>query len=103
MNATPQMAKQKLAKDLRTTIDDVEELLRLTAGQVGERMGEVRNRLQSSLTESKAHLTHLQTEAIERGKQATAEAEEYVHDHPWKVVGIVGLVGVLIGALIARR
>ena len=63
MNATPQMAKQKLAKDLRTTIDDVEELLRLTAGQVGERMGEVRNRLQSSLTESKAHLTHLQTEA----------------------------------------
>jgi ElaB/YqjD/DUF883 family membrane-anchored ribosome-binding protein len=96
-------AKQKLAQDLRTTMDDVEELLRLTAGQVGERMGEVRTRLQSSLADSRSHLANLQAEAVERGKQMTADAEEYVRDNPWKVIGIVGLVGLVIGALIARR
>jgi ElaB/YqjD/DUF883 family membrane-anchored ribosome-binding protein len=96
-------AKQKLAQDLRTTMEDVEELLRLTAGQVGERMGEVRTRLQSSLADSRTHLADLQTEAVERGKQLTEDAEVYVRDNPWKVVGIVGLVGLVIGALIARR
>ena len=96
-------AKQKLAQDLRTTMDDVEELLRLTAGQVGERMGEVRTRLQSSLADSRTHLANLQAEAVERGKQMTADAEVYVRDNPWKVIGIVGLVGLVIGALIARR
>ena len=97
------MAKQKLAQDLRTTMDDVEELLRLTAGQVGERMAEVRTRLQTSLSDSRSHLSNLQAEAVERGKQMTADVEEYVHDNPWKVIGIVALAGLVIGALIARR
>ena len=97
------MAKRKLAQDLRTTMDDVEELLRLTAGQVGERMAEVRTRLQTSLADSKSHLSHLQTEAVERGKQVSADVEEYVHDNPWKVIGIVALAGLVIGALISRR
>jgi ElaB/YqjD/DUF883 family membrane-anchored ribosome-binding protein len=70
---------------------------------VGERMGDVRTRLQSSLADSRSHLANLQAEAVERGKQMTADAEEYVHDNPWKVIGIVGLVGLVIGALIARR
>ena len=96
-------AKQKLAQDLRTTMEDVEELLRLTAGQVGDRLGEVRARLQSSLADSRQHLAHLQTEAVERGRQMTAEADEYVRGNPWKVIGVVGLVGLVIGALIARR
>ena len=66
-------------------------------------MSEVRNRLSSSLAESRDHLSHLQADAIERGRQMTAGAEEYVHDHPWKVLGVVALAGIVIGALIARR
>ena len=98
-----QRAKQKLSQDLRTTIDDVEELLRLTAGQVGERMADVRARLQSSLADSRSHLAELQSEAIERGKQMTASVEEYVHDNPWRALGVVALAGLIIGALISRR
>src|SRR5262245_32251647 len=96
-------AKQKLAKDLRTTMDDVEELLRLTAGQVGERMAEVRTRLQSSLADSRTHLTDLQNTAVDRGKQMTPGVEEYVHDNPWRALGIVALAGLIIGVLISRR
>lgn len=96
------MARQKLAQDLRTTIDDVEELLRLTAGQVGERMIEVRNRLQDSLAGSRAHLQSLQADALERGRQASAEVEHYVQDNPWKALGIAALAGLIIGALLRR-
>ena len=98
-----QAAKQKLAQDLRTTIDDVEELLRLTAGQVGERMGEVRSRLQSSLAQSRSHLTDLQSELMERGKQVTADVEDYVRDHPWQALGIAAVACLVLGALISRR
>jgi ElaB/YqjD/DUF883 family membrane-anchored ribosome-binding protein len=96
-------AKRKLAQDLRTTMDDVEELLRLTAGQVGERMAEVRSRLQTSISDSRSHLANLQAGAVERGRQVSADVEEYVQDNPWKVIGIVALAGLVIGALIARR
>lgn len=97
------VARQKLAQDLRTTIEDVEELLRLTAGQVGERMAEVRSHLQESLAQSRTHLQGLQADAIERGRQASAEVEHYVQDHPWKALGIAALAGLVVGALIAHR
>lgn len=98
-----QAAKQKLAQDLRTTMEDVEELLQLTAGQVGERMAEVRTRLQSSLAESRSNLAELQSEVMERGRQVTDDIEDYVRDHPWKALGIVGGACLLIGALISHR
>ena len=42
-------------------------------------------------------------EAETVGRQVSADVEEYVQDNPWKVIGIVALAGLVIGALIARR
>jgi ElaB/YqjD/DUF883 family membrane-anchored ribosome-binding protein len=98
-----QVAKEKLARDLRNTIEDTEELLRLTAEQMGERIVEVRRRVQSSLAQSRVQLARLQSEAMTRGKEATTQVDEYVNANPWKAIGIVGLAGLVVGALIARR
>lgn len=98
-----QQAREKLARDLRATIEDTEELLRITAGQVGERIAEARTRVQASLAQARMQLAKLQSEVVARGKEASAQADEYVHAHPWKAVGIAGLAGLLVGALISRR
>jgi ElaB/YqjD/DUF883 family membrane-anchored ribosome-binding protein len=97
------IARDKLILDLRNTIEDSEELLRLTASQVGERVAEVRAKAEGSLRVARGHLERLQAEAVTRGKQASVEVDQYVQANPWKVVGVVGLAGLLLGTLLARR
>ena len=44
-----------------------------------------------------------QDAALKRGRQIANDTDAYVHEHPWRAIGIAGAVGVLIGMLIARR
>ena len=36
-------------------------------------------------------------------KQAATVADDFVHDHPWKSMGIAAGVGLILGLLIGRR
>ncbi len=40
---------------------------------------------------------------LKRGRQIAHDTDAYVHEHPWRAIGIAGAVGVLVGMLIARR
>ena len=82
--------KAKLMDDLRMVIDDAQEMLRMTADQVGESAAGVRARVQARLAEATEELHHLQDAAIARA-------------NPWKAVGIAAGVGLLVGLLISRR
>ena len=39
----------------------------------------------------------------ERAKVLGTSADDYVHDHPWQTVAIVGLVACLLGFLFGHR
>lgn len=97
------VTKDKLVQDLRVVVADAEELLRATAGQAGEKVAVARERIQESLAAAKARLAVAQEELIERTKQAARATDEYVHENPWRAVGIAAGVGVIIGLLIGRR
>ena len=45
----------------------------------------------------------LQETAIRKGRKIVHDTDEYVHENPWRAIGIGGAVGLLIGMLIARR
>jgi ElaB/YqjD/DUF883 family membrane-anchored ribosome-binding protein len=95
--------KDKLMADLKVVIADAEELLRLTAGEVSAGTGDVRMRLQERLATAKDGLLKLQESATEKAKAAGRAADDYVHDHPWKSVGIAAGIGLVVGLLIGRR
>jgi len=95
--------KDKLMADLKVVIADAEELLRLTAGEVSAGTGDVRMRLQERLATAKDGLLKLQESATEKAKAAGRAADDYVHDHPWKSVGIAAGIGLVVGMLIGRR
>ena len=48
MDTTTQPSKDKLVGDLKAIITDAEELLKLTAGQTGDKLGDVRGRMAST-------------------------------------------------------
>lgn len=101
MNDT--VSKEKLVADLKVVVADTEELLRATAGQAGEKVAEIRGRLQEHLANAKASLAEAQAVVIDRAKQVGRATDDYVHDNPWRSVGVAAGIGFIVGLLIGRR
>ena len=95
--------KEKLMSDLKVVIADAEELLKMTAGQVGDKATELRGRMQTRLEQAKAELARVQAAAGVKAKEAGQATDAYVRENPWQAVGIAAGAGLLIGMLISRR
>jgi len=103
MNSTTDVSKQKLAADLKIVVADAEELLRATAGQAGEKVAELRSKIESRLHDARATLAEAQEAVVDNAKKVGRATDDYVHENPWKSVGIAAGVGLLVGILIGRR
>lgn len=95
--------KDKLMSDLRVVISDAEELLRMTAGEAGEGVADLRGRIQARMNQAKADLVHLQEVAVAKARAAGHATDEFVHENPWKSIGFAASVGLVVGLLISRR
>jgi len=98
-----QVSKEKLVADFKVVIADAEELLRATAGQAGEKIGDLRAKAQDHLASAKLKLADAEAAVVDKAKQAGRAADDYVHDNPWGAVGVAAGVGFLVGLLIGRR
>lgn len=103
MNDTSPVQKDKLMNDLRMVIADAEEILRMTADQAGESAADLRGRVQARMNQAKVDLLHLQDVAVAKVKAAGHATDEFVHENPWKSIGLGAAVGMLLGVLISRR
>jgi ElaB/YqjD/DUF883 family membrane-anchored ribosome-binding protein len=102
-NAANSTGRDKFVQDMRMVISDAEELLRATANQAGEKIGVARERIQDSLHQAKAKLAEAEAVLKERGADAARYTDEYVHENPWRVIGIAAAVGLVLGLLMTRR
>ncbi|MEI7731199.1 MAG: DUF883 family protein [Verrucomicrobiota bacterium] len=96
-------SKEKVAEDLRILAQDAEELLKVTAGEVSDKLGEkaraARGRLIATLDKAKDTCHRIEEKAIDAAK-ATDKA---IRTHPYQAMGIAFGVGLLVGVLLARR
>ena len=92
MNATT----EKLVGDVKVLANDVEELLKATAVQSGEKIAEARARAQAAIARARSV-------AVEQGKQAAQVTDQYVRENPWAAIGVSAAIGLLVGLLIGRR
>lgn len=94
---------EKLVTDMKVLMTDVEELVKATAAQSGEKVAEVRNRLQQAAADLKPRLAHAEAVAQERARTAVLTTDRYVQAHPWTSIGVAAGFGLVIGLLIGRR
>ncbi len=95
--------KDKLVADLRVVISDTEELLRATAGAAGEKVSDLRERLALRLRDAKERLVDLEVALVDKTKDAARATDDFVHEEPWKAVGVAAALGLALGVLIGRR
>jgi ElaB/YqjD/DUF883 family membrane-anchored ribosome-binding protein len=95
--------REKLMSDLNLVIADAQELLRMTADQAGDSAAEVRARIETRLQEARVQLAEMQDEALIQIKAVGRMTDEFVHENPWKSIGIASGIGLVIGLLLSRR
>jgi ElaB/YqjD/DUF883 family membrane-anchored ribosome-binding protein len=95
--------KDQLIADMKVVVTDAEELLRATASQAGEKVSALRGKIEDNLAKARATLADAQAAVVEKAKEAGHATDEYVHDNPWKSVGIAAGIGFVVGLLIGRR
>lgn len=92
-----------LITDFKVVVADAEALLKATANQGGEKLAEVRAKAEESLRIAKARMADAQDALLAKTREAAKATDVYVHENPWKAVGVAAGVGLVIGLLIGRR
>lgn len=95
--------KQKLVSDMKVVVADAEEILRATAGVAGDKMGDLRERIGERLRDAKLRLADAEAALVDRTKAAARATDDFVHENPWRAVGVAAAVGLLLGVIIGRR
>lgn len=89
--------------DIKTVLNDAEELLKQAASTTGERAAELRESALARLKQAKEKAADVQVVVVEKGKKAARVTDDYVHEHPWQALGIAAGIGLLAGLLINRK
>ncbi len=89
--------------DMKTLLRDAQELFREATAASGEKADELRQKGMTLLEAAGAKAQELQAAAVETGKEVAKNADEFVHENPWKSVAIAAGVGLVVGMLISRK
>ena len=94
---------EKLSADFRVVVADLEDLVRATAAQGGEKLGDVRARAEVALQKARETAATLEAQATARARQVAAATDQHVRENPWTAIGVAAGIGLAIGLLIGRR
>ena len=98
-----EVSKEKLMDDMKTLARDAEELLKVTASEVGDKMSEqakaARSRLAEALERAKISCARWEDKTV----AAARATDKAIRQHPYESAGVAFVVGILIGVLVTRR
>lgn len=100
--AAAHVTAEDVLEDLRAVVRDAEALLHATEGHVGERVDEVRTRVEETLSGARERLKEAGEGGAARAKAAAQSADTYVRENPWTAVAIAVGLGYLIGRIRRR-
>lgn len=103
MSNETKAAKDRLTEDMKAVIHDMEELLKATAGQTGDKISAVRTRAEENLREMQRKLHEMEDNVVQQAKTAAKATDHYVHENPWQAIAITAGVAFLLGMLTSRR
>ena len=102
-NQTNVESQEQLVSDIKSVIADAEEVLSATADQAGEKVANLRARVQTRLHDAKVRLIEAEEVLVAKTKAAAQATDAYVHESPWTAIGIAAGDGLLVGLVIGRR
>jgi ElaB/YqjD/DUF883 family membrane-anchored ribosome-binding protein len=91
MNEPSRVADSLQAKKDRL-VEDANEVVR-----------DIGSKVDSNVQSAKESIVRAQDAVTERARYAADYTDQYVHENPWKSIGLAAVVGLLIGVLMSGR
>jgi ElaB/YqjD/DUF883 family membrane-anchored ribosome-binding protein len=98
-----QTARENVVNNLREVTANTEALIAATAGQGGEKVQQLRIRAEDSLREARLRVLEAGVRLEGKVRRRARAVDDYVHDSPWRSVGIAAGAAFLIGYILGRR
>lgn len=95
--------KNQLVKDLKDVVGDADELLNELANSTAEEFAATRSRIEERLGKVRASLEDARVAAFRKLGAAADATQEYVHENPWKAIGLPVVAGLIVAFLLSRR
>jgi ElaB/YqjD/DUF883 family membrane-anchored ribosome-binding protein len=64
---------------------------------------DISSKVESNVQGARQSLASAQEAVTERARYAADYTDQYVHENPWKSIGLAAVVGLLIGVLMSGR
>ncbi|MBI3524354.1 MAG: DUF883 domain-containing protein [Betaproteobacteria bacterium] len=99
---TVETQKDKLVKNLKDIVTDADDLLKAVSSSTAEEFATARAKMEAGLGEAMSRLEDARIAVTDKARELADDTQEYVKEHPWKILGVVA-AGVVIGLLLSRR
>ncbi|HTE39719.1 MAG TPA: DUF883 family protein [Steroidobacteraceae bacterium] len=89
--------------ELRSVVLKAEKLLSALENSGEETVVKLRTRATQALSSAKDRLQSIDAKTRDSVRNAAKATDEYVHENPWQTIGYGIVLGMFVGALLARR
>jgi ElaB/YqjD/DUF883 family membrane-anchored ribosome-binding protein len=92
-----------VSREVHNFIADVEDLVKDTTSLTGDELAKAKATLSERISAARQSIDAMSSAVAKRARNTASETNAYVHDQPWKAVGIGAAIGLLLGVVISRR
>ncbi|HLZ96910.1 MAG TPA: hypothetical protein VKP66_03135 [Steroidobacteraceae bacterium] len=102
-NSQARSAKEFINGEISSFIENVEDLTDALRDVETPEIARVKAKVKIALAAAKSALTDSAVQVRTQARQVSRNADVYVRDNPWQVVGIAAFIGIVVGILASRR
>jgi ElaB/YqjD/DUF883 family membrane-anchored ribosome-binding protein len=101
--AATDSARAAVAREYKSFVADIEDLVKATTLLTGEELARAKAKLMERVASARKSAEEVSESIVQQARKSAAVTDRYVHEEPWKAVGIGAAVGLVIGLVLARR
>jgi ElaB/YqjD/DUF883 family membrane-anchored ribosome-binding protein len=101
-NTSPENGtSEQLMHDFRSLVQGYESCLGSSLTQ--DYVKAAKEKFESKITSAKDEIFKYQDKIVEKTKDVSKAADDYVHENPWFSIAVCAGIGLLIGVAVARK
>lgn len=95
--------RSMLSGEMHNLITDIEDLVKKATSLTGEELTAAKAKLTERLDAARVTFAEAGETVANKARNTATATNEYVHEQPWKAIGIGATVGLLLGFALVRR
>jgi ElaB/YqjD/DUF883 family membrane-anchored ribosome-binding protein len=92
-----------LGTEFRHLVSDLEDLIKSATHLSGDDLSRAKQAIEERVSVAREKLDSVSGLVADKARSTAQATDTYVHEQPWRAVGIATAVGVLLGMLMTRR